>query len=206
MFRSRLRIASESVLGPLRRRGIVGGRQAMDDELPRRGGTAVSGGSAEHAGEERAIGRAFRVSMVVKAGLSLVEIAVGATLYAASGDGILRVAHRLTRHELTQHPNDVVANFILRSAETLSIDRKSAAALYLFSHGAVKLFLVVMVLRDKLWAYPVFIVALALLIAYQTYRLTLGFSPALAGLTAFDLAVLWLTWHEYRLEGVRRSR
>jgi uncharacterized membrane protein len=170
------------------------------------GGTAVSGGSAEHAGEERAIGRAFRVSMVVKAGLSLVEIAVGATLYIASGDGILRVAHRLTRHELTQHPNDVVANFILRSAETLSIDRKSAAALYLVSHGAVKLFLVVMVLRDKLWAYPVFIVALALLIAYQTYRLTLGFAPALAGLTAFDLAVLWLTWHEYRLEGGRRAR
>ncbi len=166
----------------------------------------MSGGSAEHAGEERAIGRAFRVSMVVKAGLSLIEIAVGATLYAASGERILAAAHRLTRHELTEHPTDVVASFILRSAEALSIDRKSAAALYLFSHGAVKLFLVVMVLRDKLWAYPVFIVALALLIAYQTYRLTLGFSPALAGLTVFDLAVLWLTWHEYRLEGTRRPR
>jgi len=40
--------------------------------------------------------------------------------------------------------------------------------------------------------------ALSLLIAYQTYRLTLGFSPWLFGLTVFDLAVLWLTWHEYR--------
>jgi uncharacterized membrane protein len=165
----------------------------------------VSGGSAGHAGDERAIGRAFRVSLVVKAGLSLIEIAVGATLYVASGEWILAVAHRLTRHELTQYPNDVVANFILRSAETLSIDRKSAAALYLFSHGAVKLFLVVMVLRDRMWAYPAFIAALGLLIAYQTYRLTLGFSPWLAGLTAFDLAVLWLTWHEYGIERIRRS-
>ena len=163
----------------------------------------MSGGRAEHATEERTIGRVFRFSMVVKAGLSLLEIAVGATLYAASGERILTVANRLTRHELTQHPNDVVASFILRSAETLSIDRKSAAALYLFSHGAVKLFLVVMVLRGKRWAYPLFLAALALLIAYQTYRLTLGFSPALAGLTVFDLAVFWLTLHEYRLEGVR---
>jgi uncharacterized membrane protein len=162
----------------------------------RNDGTGMSGDM--HPGEDRAIGRAFHFSLIVKAGLSLVEIAVSVTLYAASGERILAVANRLTRHELTQHPNDVVANFILRSAETLSIDRKSAAALYLFSHGAIKLFLVVMVLRDKLWAYPLFLTALVLLIAYQTYRLTLGFSPWLFGLTAFDAVVLALTWHEYQ--------
>jgi uncharacterized membrane protein len=165
-----------------------------------------SGNSAESAAEERAIGRVFRVSLFVKAALSALELAVGATLYLASSEGILKVAHKLTRHALLEHPNDVVAGFILRGAESLSIDRKSAAALYLLAHGAIKLFLVVMVLRGKAWAYPLFIIALALLIAYQTYRLTLGFSPLLAGLTVFDLAVLALTAHEYGMQKASRGQ
>ena len=148
--------------------------------------------------EEQAIGRVFRVSLIVKAALSLLEIICGAGLYFTSGDRILHITRRITAHELLEHPNAIVANFVLRSAETLSIDRKSAAALYLLSHGLVKLFLVVMVLRGKLWAYPLFLIALTLLIAYQTYLLTFGFSPWLFGLTVFDVVVLALTWHEYQ--------
>ncbi len=148
--------------------------------------------------EEQAIGRVFRASLIVKAALSLLEIICGAGLYFTSGDRILHVARRITAHELLEHPNAIVANFVLRSAETLSIDRKSAAALYLLSHGLVKLFLVVMVLRGKLWAYPLFLTALTLLITYQTYLLSFGFSPWLFGLTVFDVVVLALTWHEYQ--------
>jgi uncharacterized membrane protein len=43
-------------------------------------------------------------------------------------------------------------------------------------------------------------VALTLLIAYQTYQLTLGFNVWLAGLTAFDLIILWMTWYEYQAQ------
>jgi uncharacterized membrane protein len=42
--------------------------------------------------------------------------------------------------------------------------------------------------------------ALGLLIAYQSYQLSLGFSPWLAVLTVLDVVVLWLTWHEFRLQ------
>jgi uncharacterized membrane protein len=86
----------------------------------------------------------------------------------------------------------------LKTAQSLSIGQKSAASIYLLSHGAVKLFLVVMVLRERSWAYPAFMIALALLITYQSYQLALAFSPWLAALTLFDFAILWMTWHEYR--------
>ncbi len=56
----------------------------------------------------------------------------------------------------------------------------------------------VMVLRERSWAYPAFMIALALLITYQSYQLALAFSPWLAALTLFDFAILWMTWHEYR--------
>ena len=57
-----------------------------------------------------------------------------------------------------------------------------------------------MVLRDRAaWAYPAFMIALVLLIAYQSYQIALAFSLWLAVLTVFDAAVLVLTWHEYKL-------
>ena len=55
------------------------------------------------------------------------------------------------------------------------MSRKEAAAIYLISHGAIKLFLVIMVLRERVaWAYPVFMIALMLLIAYQSYQIALA--------------------------------
>jgi uncharacterized membrane protein len=87
---------------------------------------------------------------------------------------------------------------VLSSAQHLSLDKKTAASLFLLSHGLVKLFLIIAVLRNKPWAYPAFMIALSLLIAYQSYRLMLLFSIGLCALTLLDAIVLLLTWHEYR--------
>jgi len=148
---------------------------------------------------ENTIRNIFRVGLVLKAVHSVSELLGGVALYVASNEAIIHVTRLITSSELLEDPNDLVANFLLHAAQSLSLDQKSAAALYLLSHGGIKLFLVVMVLRERPWAYPVFIAALALLITYQSYRLALGFSPWLAALTLFDLVILWLTWHEYRL-------
>jgi uncharacterized membrane protein len=147
---------------------------------------------------ELAISRAFRAGLYLKAAHSVLELVGGIALYLVSSEAILRLAYALTHNELLKDPNDVVATILLKTAQSLSIGQKSAAAIYLLSHGIVKLFLVVMVLRGRPWAYPAFMLALALLIAYQSYQLTLGFSPWLAALTLFDIVILWMTWHEYR--------
>jgi uncharacterized membrane protein len=147
---------------------------------------------------EHTIRYVFRVSLLLKAAHSILELVSGAALYAVSNAALFQFARVLTRHELLEDPDDVIANFLLRSAETFSINQKSAASIYLISHGAVKLFLVVMVLRERWWAYPLFMAALALLISYQSYQLTLGFSLWLAALTVLDVIVLWLTLYEYR--------
>jgi uncharacterized membrane protein len=154
------------------------------------------------SGREKALRDLFRVGLFLKAAHSLIELASGVALYLVSNESILSLTRALTRHELLEDPNDVVATFLLRTAESLSIGRKSAAVIYLLSHGTIELFLVVMVLKKKPWAYPLFMIALGWLIAYQTYQLSLHWSPLLIALTALDLAVLVLTWHEYRLSRV----
>lgn len=166
--------------------------------------TANRGGHDEDRRREATIRRLFRLGLYLKAADSIAELAGSAMLYFVSNDAILRLARAMTHRELLEDPNDVIANYLLHSAERFSIDQRSAASFFLFTHGAVKLFLVIMVLQGRAWAYPVFMVALALLITYQCYQLSHALSLWLAALTVLDVIVLWLTWHEYRVQ--RRDR
>jgi uncharacterized membrane protein len=147
---------------------------------------------------EARVHRLFQISLLLKAAHSLFEIAGGILLAVLSQEAIPRIANFLTQEELLEDPRDVIANYILRSARSLSLDQKSTAAVFLLSHGIVKLFLIVAVLRNKPWAYPAFMIALGLLISYQSYSLMHVFSLGLTALTILDVIVLALASHEYR--------
>ena len=59
--------------------------------------------------------------------------------------------------------------------------------------------LVAGLLREKLWAYPASIAVFGLFIAYQLYRYSFTHDAALIALSIFDLFVIALAVHEYRL-------
>jgi uncharacterized membrane protein len=147
---------------------------------------------------EGRVHRLFQISLLLKAAHSLLEIISGILLTILPQEAILRIAKLLTQEELLEDPRDAIANYILKSARSLSVGKKSAAAFFLVSHGVVKLSLIVAILRNKAWAYPAFIFALGLLIAYQCYQLLHVFSIGLTALTILDAIVLGLAWHEYR--------
>jgi uncharacterized membrane protein len=77
-------------------------------------------------------------------------------------------------------------------------------SVYLLTHGAVKVVLVVALLLNKLWAYPWMIVVLLVFIGYQLYRISLDPTAALIAITVFDVVIVLLTWREYRVQ--RRIR
>ena len=72
------------------------------------------------------------------------------------------------------------------------------AAIYLFGHGVIKLWIIIGLLRKKLWYYPVAMIVFGLFIVYQLYRYTFTHSFLLLLITALDFIVIGLTWHEYR--------
>ena len=154
---------------------------------------------------EANVHRLFEFALLLKAADSLLEVIGGLLLALVSTDKILAIVQRLTDHELGEDPHDFIANYALRMAQSLSVDSKTGAALFLFSHGLIKLALVAGVLAGFGWAYPAFIAALALLIAYQSYQLSEAFSTGLFALTMLDLLVLVLTVHEYRLRRAAKS-
>jgi len=72
-------------------------------------------------------------------------------------------------------------------------------ALDLSNHGIAKPLPVIRVPRNKLWSYPASLIILGLFIVYQLYRFSYRHGAGLILLTVFDIFVMGLIWHEYRL-------
>jgi len=157
---------------------------------------------AEHP--RTATDKAFRISLYLKGLDGLLECIGGVLLLLVSPNLINHWATRLTQGELSEDPNDFIASHILKTAHHLTGSSLKFGAAYLLAHGIVKIFLVVAVLRDHLWAYIALIGVTVLFVIYQLYRLTDKFSIGLVLLTLFDLLIIYLTQKEYRNQLARR--
>jgi uncharacterized membrane protein len=159
----------------------------------------------ESVRNEKQIYRAFELTIILKGLHGIIEILGGLLFLVISKDFVLTVAMRLTEDELADDPNDFVANFLLHSAQNF-MHSKTFAALFLISHGLLNCGLAWGLLRNKMWAYPAALVALTYFIIYQAYRLiAYPFSLTLFGFTIFDLVVIWLIAHEYRIARAARA-
>lgn len=140
----------------------------------------------------------FQLTLLGKGALALAEILAGIGAYFVTHQFILKLVDRLTQGELLQHPRDLIAHYLFTSAQHFSLSTRNFTAAYLLSHGVVKLWLIVGLLREKLWYYPLAIVVFGLFIVYQLYRFNLSHSPWLVFITVVDVIVIVLTWQEYR--------
>lgn len=182
------------------------GVRTMIGVAPRADDQATQGqGPSRPPARRDALDTTFNVALVLKGLDGVLELAGGVLLLVISPDTLNRWAQALTQHELSQHPNDFLAHHLLRLTENLH-KTQLFGAVYLLSHGVVKLVIVGGLLRRALWAYPVAFVFLGGFIVYQIYRLTYDQSVGLALLTAFDLFIIWLTWREYQRTRAKVSR
>ncbi len=140
----------------------------------------------------------FEVTVVVKGVYAFLEIVTGIIAFFVTKTFIVSVFTFLTRGELLEDPRDLFVNYFMTITNNFSIHTKYLLAFYLFTHGVIKLFLVVGLLERKLLAYPVSIVVFSLFIIYEVYRYLHTFSIPLLLLTILDLVIISLTIHEYR--------
>jgi len=129
----------------------------------------------------------------------VLEIASGIALYLFRTETIVSLMLRYGRSELLEDPRDLLANRLLDFARTFSVEAHHFFALYLLSHGVIKAVLVAGLLREKLWAYPASFAVFGAFIVYQLYRFSYTQDFMLLVLSVFDVFVIYLAWHEYRL-------
>ena len=141
-------------------------------------------------------GSRYPHALILKGLDGLLELIGGILLLVISPDTLNHLAQRLTQHELSEDPKDWWAHHLLHLTGNLH-STQTFGALYLLTHGLVKLVIVVGLLRREHWAYYVAFVFLGGFVVYQIYRLSYAPSAGLALLTAFDLFIIWLTWREF---------
>jgi uncharacterized membrane protein len=149
--------------------------------------------------QERRIHQIFAVSVTLKGLHAMIEAIGGLALYLTSTATIIGWINRLSQGELTEDPNDWIATHAMKFGETFSVEQHHFYAFYLLSHGLVKGVLVIGLLKEKLWAYPASFVVFGAFIAYQLYRYSFTHDFSLIVLSIFDLFVIFLAVHEYRL-------
>jgi len=148
---------------------------------------------------EKRIHQIFAVSVSLKGLHAIIEIVGGLALYLTSTETIVGWLNRLSQGELIEDPHDWIANHVMKFGANFSVAQHQFYAFYLLSHGLVKGVLVVGLLKEKLWAYPASFVVFSAFIAYQLYRYSWTHDFSLILLSIFDLFVIALAIHEYRL-------
>jgi len=148
---------------------------------------------------EKRIHGLFVLSVGLKGFYAVVEMASGVALYLVAHQSIINFLNRFMTDERLRDPQDWVASTALKVAQSFSLETQHFYALYLITHGVLKLAVVVGLLREKLWAYPACFVVFSAFIAYQLYRFSFTDDLGLVALSILDAFVIALAWHEYRL-------
>jgi uncharacterized membrane protein len=149
--------------------------------------------------QEKRVHQIFVVSVLFKGAHALIEIVGGVALYMVSTQAIVSAINRFSRDQLIEDPDDWVGTHLLDFARHFSVAEHNFYAFYLLSHGLIKSVLVIGLLREKLWAYPASFVVFGAFILYQLYRYSFTGDVGLILLSIFDLFVIYLAAHEYRL-------
>lgn len=147
--------------------------------------------------KEKILDYIFKISILGKGVDGILETIGGFLLLFINTNALNSFITRITQHELVEDPNDLIANWLIQTAASLPINIKIFGAIYLLSHGIIKIVIVASLLKNKLWAYPTAIIFFITFVAYQLYRLSYSYSTWLLLLTIFDVFIILLTWHEY---------
>jgi uncharacterized membrane protein len=150
----------------------------------------------------RALHGLFDGTLIVKAAFASFEAAAGMSLWLMPNANVHTFVGWLTRNQIAHEPNERAVTWLAQTAASFSVESQHFYALYLLSHGALKLAMVVLLARRVLWAYPASVVLLAGFIAYQLQHWTETHSSALLWLSALDTLMIALVIREYL--GLRR--
>lgn len=142
--------------------------------------------------------RLFEMGIAAKAVFAVIEAAAGLALLATPNAAIQGWLHWLTRNDLIESPSDPLARRILAAVGHLDAGSQHFYAIYLLTHGVIKLAVLTLLARRVAAAYPLAIAVFSGFVAYQMHRWTLTGSPVMLALSAFDAVVIWLTWREWR--------
>ncbi len=127
-----------------------------------------------------------------------VELLLGAIIAIVGSYTLYTWAIDITTPELLSEPDSLTAYVVQHDLDNIANASTGFAEIYLIIHGVLKLTIVIALLREQKWIFPVAAVILSGFIAYMIYRLAHHWSGWLCGFALFDLLTLALVVNEWR--------
>ena len=149
----------------------------------------------ETQAEEKVVYQFFLWSILVKGAISLAELIVGTAIFFIPPALIISWA----LFWLQFVPVAPLQNALMQEVVTYTSGSVAFVAFYLLSRGFIKVFLIIGLLKNKLWAYPASLLVLALLVVYQLFQIITTHSVLVILITIFDLFVMYFIWREWKI-------
>ncbi|WP_097025665.1 DUF2127 domain-containing protein [Clostridium peptidivorans] len=140
----------------------------------------------------------FHIGLILKGLYDIGEVLCGILLIFLTPERMSKLITLISKNELLEDPNDFVMNYLVSFSHVFSISMQHFTSYYLLSHGIVKVLILILLWKKKLWAYPLSCVMFTIFIILQTYRFSQTHSIMLLALTLIDILMIALTILEYR--------
>ena len=140
----------------------------------------------------------FKVGVYIKGIIGAFELASGFLVIFISAERIGRILANLANRNLPLNLEDFFVYFSHQYVANPHPELKIFAGLYIISRGVINMFLVWGLIKERHEAYLFAIGVMGSFWLYQVYRLVLHPSLLLGFLTAFDVLLIILIWHEYK--------
>ena len=154
-------------------------------------------------GESSSLHRAFIISLWLKGLGGLTELIGALALLLIPVSVFKDLGSNLSSALLNANPENAFGLAILKYTESLDGSTTMLGAIYLVTHGAVKVVLVYALFRNRMWAYPMMLAALVIFVGLQTAEMFHQFTWGVFALTIFDGFMIWVTNREWQLHKKR---
>lgn len=127
----------------------------------------------------------FDVGLLFKGIGAFAEIAGGVSMFFLTPDRLNQLITLITKDELSEDPHDFLMNYLVTFGHSFSIKTWQFVLFYMLSHGIIKMIVVLLLQKEKMWAFPLSIAVFVLFIGYQSYHYAISHSVFLLLLTVF---------------------
>jgi uncharacterized membrane protein len=148
---------------------------------------------------------AYLIAILVKGFDGLIETGAGLIIALYGSQRVYDFAVWATAPEIAKHPDSHAVHAIRHGAYGLAHSSHKFAIIYLLAHGILKLALVINLLIEHLWIFPVSITVLLGFIAFMAAKLAAHWSPWLFAFAIFDLMTVALIANEWRVRWSQRA-
>ncbi|MFC4652969.1 DUF2127 domain-containing protein [Lactococcus nasutitermitis] len=148
--------------------------------------------------EAKIVDISFDIALLLKSIFALGEIIGGTAMFFLTPARVNTLLSWFRRSTMTGEKTGFFTHLIVHFSQNFTTNTQYILAVYLLSHGVIKLVTLALLWRKVLWAYPLSLLVFLGFIIYQINEYTQTHSIFMIFVTLVDLIMMILTILEYK--------